>query len=50
MVKVESCVVPQPVDVTSLPSLFSNVTWVATLFINDFGAFFLDDTFRARVV
>ena len=50
MVKFVSCVVPRSVDVTSHPSLLSNVTWVAILFINDFEAFFWDDTFCARVV
>ena len=45
MVKFASCVVPRPVDVSSLPSLLSNVTRVAILLINDFGAFICDDTF-----
>ena len=47
MVKFVLCVVPRPVDVSSLPSLLSNVTWVAIVFINDFGAFICDDTFCA---
>ena len=47
IVKFVSCVVPWPVDVSSLPSLLSNVTWVAIRFINDFGGFIWDDTFCA---
>ena len=47
MVKFVSCVVSRPVDASSLPSLLSNVTWVAILFINDLGAFICDYTFCA---
>ena len=47
MVKFVPCVFHRPVDVSSLPSLLSNVTWVAFFFINNFGAFIFDDTFWA---